>query len=427
MTPVVATMEGFLVRRIASRFDASLNATMEWWETKIKKLASSHYKFDLELLHTSASPHDNGGILEGKHRYCYVVKIRITPDKHDVARMSNLMDHIHKLGNDKRWNKYPWEFYPDKHDDDVLDIVNGEGNAIPLDPDAASPGFQFKEISVEREKHFKHLFGLDEQINMVCSAIEAAKATDFTRRFHTVLHGPPGCGKTQTLLAVCQMVAGKHSGEGEAYVKLDAPSTTQAGAEQLFLKAPTIPAVVVVEEIEKVPEVALRWLLSVLDARGEVRKTNARIGSVARRVHSVVLATVNDKKLFDSVLSGALSSRFPNEVHYPRPSKAIQRQILKRELASMKGDPRWIDPVLDYCAENFIDDPRKAIMILTMGREKLLDGSYQASMQATMSEAQRELIREKRAALSSSGGKPEGLDQLAERMMALREKRAMAS
>jgi hypothetical protein len=241
----------------------------------------------------------------------------------------------------------------------------------------------YGEVGVEINGHFDRIYDREHQINIIHSAVIAAKKSDFTNRFHCVLHGPPGCGKSDILLSVGNMLGN----ENDAYMKFDATSTTEAGASRILLEADYIPPVLIVEEIEKTDEKSLRWMLGILDQRAEIRRTNFRIGNRARNVKMLCLATVNDMDLFRRAMSGALSSRFAHEIYCPRPSREVMRLILEREVKKVKGKMKWIDPTLKFCYdEQGWDDPRKVIPICLCGRESLMDGSYQKSILETRRE-----------------------------------------
>jgi MoxR-like ATPase len=156
-----------------------------------------------------------------------------------------------------------------------------------------------------------------------------------------------------------------------------------------------LPRILVLEEIEKAPEAALPWLLSVLDLRGEVRKKTVR-SDIAKSVHMIGICTVNDEAKFKSVASGALASRFSMPLYFRRPERDILWKILKREVDKIGGDIRWIDAALDFAEElqtksgdTLYIDPRKLIAICLTGRDRLLlpdghDRSFQAMYRRTM-------------------------------------------
>src|SRR5439155_24406399 len=146
----------------------------------------------------------------------------------------------------------------------------------------------------------------------------------------------PGCGKTEILLAVERML-----GPG-AVVKLDATMTSKAGAENLLLELAVVPPVLLVEELEKCDPANLPWLLGVLDQRGELIKTNARVGSVRKEARCLCLATVNDLGRFRAAFSGALASRFQHQVYCPRPGPEVLRRILVREVYARGGKEAWV-------------------------------------------------------------------------------------
>lgn len=227
--------------------------------------------------------------------------------------------------------------------------------------------------------NFEHIYKREAQINVVLSALQAAIDTKFDNRFHCCLHGEPACGKTSILLAMADML-GK---EGEDYIKFDATSSTEAGVSKILLDAAHIPPVMIIEEIEKANEKSLRWLLGVLDQRGEIRRTNYRIGNQVKTVNMLCFATVNDIKLFRSIMSGALSSRFSHMIHCPLPNKKIIAKILRREVESCGGNLKWIRPTIEYCVDKRgWNDPRKIIPVCLCGGDDLLTGVYQEYLDA---------------------------------------------
>lgn len=223
---------------------------------------------------------------------------------------------------------------------------------------------------------FSHLYGREAHIAIVKSAIEAF-ADNREDRFHTVLYGSPASGKTEILRSFARWLG------PESVLVFDATSTTKAGAERVLLETKDIPPILILEEVEKTDEKSLRWLLGVMDQRGEVRKVTHRTNT-AKSVQLLCLATVNDMDLFKRVMDGALASRFSHHLFCPRPDRDTLRMILEREIASHKGNPAWIKPALDWCIdEEKTSDPRRVIAVCLSGRDKLLSGEYQKCLRAT--------------------------------------------
>ena len=315
--------------------------------------------------------------LEGD-QHVYVVPLSFDKTSGHVSaaerQWPKIQDAIIKVLETPKFSSEGWELL-------TLDgtVLGGGGGIGPIGGVAKVEETRnyFDELNMNPTDKFDHIYDRESQILLVRSAIETAIKTDLRKRFNCVLFGPPGCGKTEILLSVGRML-GK---EGEAYLKFDATSTTEAGAQRLLLEAQNIPPVLIVEEIEKTDEKSLRWLLGICDERGEVRKTNFRIGHNAKEVKMLVLATVNNMTLFNNLLAGALSSRFPNKIYCDRPDRNIMQQILEREVKSINGDLAWVEPTLAFCTDKLgWNDPRKLIPVCLQGRERLLDGSYQKAL-----------------------------------------------
>jgi hypothetical protein len=250
------------------------------------------------------------------------------------------------------------------------------------------------EINIVPGDHFKRIFGRDAQIRRILDALSLAKRTEFKKRTHTLLDGEPGGGKSEIMMALADML-GK---EGEAWRWFDATSMSKAGAIEEIIENPVVPPVLFIEEIEKTEEQSLRWLLGVMDTRGEIRRTNYRVGNQARNVRMVVIASANDVKLLKSVMSGALYSRFQNKVYCPDPDREIMKQILLREVKEIEGKPEWVEPALEFGYDKWgMRDPRALINILSCGGDRLLNGEYQKDYEKTMHpEDKKELLRKKR-------------------------------
>lgn len=228
---------------------------------------------------------------------------------------------------------------------------------------------------------YDHLFGLDPQIRILLSAIQAAADSDMRNRFHSLLHGEPGCGKTDILMSTASLL----DSLGISYLSIDATSTTEAGMRKLLLDEDEIlPEIILVEEIEKARH-SFHLLLGIMDDRGTVSQMNYR-RTASRKVPALVLASANDYELLQRTDSGALLSRFSNEIYCPRPDRDILYKILKREIEKVKGgDLSWIEPALEFCHDQRgITDPRTIKRICLCGKERLISGEYQRDLEQTM-------------------------------------------
>jgi intein/homing endonuclease len=207
----------------------------------------------------------------------------------------------------------------------------------------------------------------------------------------TITHN---CGKTEIMKSTAAMIGE----EGKSWLWFDATSMTKAGVIELVMESDTVPGVLFIEEIEKCPENDLRWLLGVMDVRGQIRRTNYRVGNQAKNVRMVVIATANDINLLRTVMAGALYSRFQNKIYCAPPDRTIMEQILLREVKEIKGDERWIEPTLKFAVDKWgMDDPRDIITILSCGGDRLMTGKYQIDYEATMHPLERKHLERKKA------------------------------
>lgn len=249
-------------------------------------------------------------------------------------------------------------------------------------------------------KQFAHLYEREDQISIVLSSIKAGIESNWADRFHVVLVGPPAGGKSDLLRGIKELLG------NDAVLEYDATATTQAGATKDLDSRAEIPRVMLIEELEKVDENSLRWLLGVLDHRAEIRKTNFRV-NIHKSVKLLCVSTVNDYDAFLDMMSGALASRFPHHVYCPRPGRQVLQKILEREVARVKGKVKWIKPALDYAEKAKISDPRKVISICLCGRDDLLTGEYQSKLDrtdaATFHKNRKSELRKQLAADSKKG------------------------
>lgn len=251
-----------------------------------------------------------------------------------------------------------------------------------IDPIADQDPIPLSSISsIEPGDYYSHLFGLDPQIRILLSAIQAAADSDMRNRFHSLLHGRPGAGKTDILLSTHKLLTSL----GISCLSIDATSTTEAGMRKLLLDEDEIlPEVILVEEIEKALH-SFRLLLGIMDDRGTVSQMNYRKTS-SRKVPALILASANDYALLQKIDSGALLSRFSNEIECPLPDREICAKILEREINLVKnGNLAWIEPTLIFCCdERGIFDPRQLKRICLSGKDRLLTGEYQLDLEVTM-------------------------------------------
>lgn len=248
------------------------------------------------------------------------------------------------------------------------EITAIDGQAVNANKDERLPtpiGYTPVEIPVNWSENFEHIYARESQIEILISCLRAGIDSAFQNRFHCALIGDPACGKTETLKAL-KAVVGR-----DAVLEYDATATTQAGAIKDLDSRDELPRILIVEEIEKTDPDSLRWLLSVMDHRAEIRKITAR-QQILRETRMLTLATVNDYPLFLKLMYGALASRFTYHLHFPRPDQALLRRILEREVERSHGKKVWIKPTLEYAEENEIYDPRRIVAICLCGKDQLL-------------------------------------------------------
>lgn len=304
--------------------------------------------------------------------YAYVYRLRIIRTGRDAAedvkarQVANMLEIGQAAGNSAGW-EFP---IPARH------VERPESTVKDTSP-APARSYANVTLNTDRGDFFSHIYEREPQIEVVHSALRAFIDSAYVNRFHSILYGEPACGKTEILRSFSRMVG------SNAVLELDATSTTKAGAERILLESAEVPPILICEEIEKTDEASLRWLLGVLDHRGEIRKTTHGGGLRQRSVKMLCLGTVNDYDLFRRVMDGALASRFSNKVYCPRPSRDVLRRILGREIDKTGGHYSWIDPAVSYCLEvEGTSDPRRVITVCLCGRDKLLTGEYQTTLNA---------------------------------------------
>lgn len=258
------------------------------------------------------------------------------------------------------------------------------------------------DLPKDTDPYFKDLYGLSPQIRMMLRYMKSAMDSNFEKRFHALLVGDPGCGKSHTLTCA-QSMFGK-----DAVVKFDGTAMTSAGITKELNGLDVMPRFIFIEEIDKAPNDAVAVLLGIMDSHGELRKTTYR-DNIAKDCRAVVFATANSWTRIQEMQMGAVASRFGNNpIVYGRPDDEMLRQILNRELDSITarnctkpsivdGKPircdkcancshrnKWIARTLEWCKKVDNRDPRYVISVCLNGQDELLDGTFQADLEATM-------------------------------------------
>ena len=332
-------------------------------------------------------------------------KIKFSKDsirrtKSEKIQFSRIVERLAKAGNASRFNKYPWKVFVGKElspaiVNEIKQVEKKVGfpiepveTEIIVKPDSnIKDYFDYSKLNLDPTKYtdpnghvFENLYDREHQKKIILATLEAAVKSNFANRYNTCIFGPPAGAKSELLLSMANMLGS----EGEAYIKFDATSSTSAGMSKILLEQDFIPSVAIVEEIEKADENSLKYLLGVLDQRAEIRRTNFRIGNKARNVKMLVFATVNDIDLFRKLMSGALASRFSNQIYCPRPNREVLEKILIREVNKFNGKIEWVSKTLEFAFDEMKwDDPRRIIPICLCGREKLMTGEYQESIRKT--------------------------------------------
>jgi hypothetical protein len=314
--------------------------------------------------------------------YRITVHFSTTSDRASLeTKWPEIVKRFAEAGTSGNLKGSPWKVVePEGFESVAADAKVEAVKAVKLKELADAPK-KLGELNLVLNGHYDRIYGRKPHINRVVDALRLAKTTDWSKRTHSLLDGPPGCGKTEIMLATSQMIGE----EGKSWLWFDATSMTKAGVIELIMENDTVPGVLFIEEIEKCPENDLRWLLGIMDVRGQIRRTNYRVGNQAKNVRMVVIATANDVQLLKTVMAGALYSRFQNKIYCAPPDREIMRQIMLREINEIKGDLKWVEPALEFAVDKWgMDDPRDIITILSCGRDRLMTGAYQKDFEATM-------------------------------------------
>lgn len=329
----------------------------------------------------SARRHDLDG---GSSRWLFESAIRFyrkteIPLDRFTSQLRDIIEWASAAGHNSRFARCPWIAEVEKRTQEVVNQDQSQDSSN-LDDDLSYVPLSEVDV-ISKGTYFNHLYGLDSQIAILLSSLQAAADSKMSNRFHSLLWGDPGCGKTEILQSTAKLLRKL----GVNFLILDATSTTEAGMRKSLLDDDvTTPDVILIEEIEKVVESSLRWLLGIMDVRATISQANYR-KTASRRVPAIVLATANDIDQLKKMMYGALHSRFQHEIHCPRPDRKVLAMILEREVRKINGRKEWIEPALTFCYDSYqITDPRKIVPICLCGKDQLITGEYQKHLEVTM-------------------------------------------
>lgn len=338
--------------------------------TYIKKRAQGNTTYKIK-----ASLKNDGFKDFGEKGYQYLAKLKITKVNYratDVAnrQLDNVTQQIESAAKTKGWRII--DKPTDVQNPELADQIIKEDTPIVIN-----------ELSPQNMQiYFSGIYERESHINLIYSSAQTAIQTNFNKRSHVLLHGLPATAKSSIFLAFKAFFEAGRSNEVVAMI--DATTLTKAGLERWILnkaQAKELPKFLVLEELEKHQPDNLLCLLSVMDNRASLSRTNAIVGQVVAEAKMVIWGTCNNDDLLKNFHKGALWSRFQHRFVCRRPSKTLMKKILEREVIDMDGKLEWIEPAMDI-GYNLLPnltgeacDPRQMIALLD-GQDGLLDGSY---------------------------------------------------
>lgn len=334
--------------------------------------------------------------IEGANEWIYRIAVtyNTTSSRESLSKKwPKIVQRFAQAGASGNLQSAPWKVVEPAGYENVAAEAKNVAAKTALHKVLAETDKKLGEISLERGDHYARIFSREPHINRVIDALKLAKDTEWNKRTHSLLNGPPGCGKTEIMLSTSRMIGE----EKKAWLWFDATSMTKAGVIELIISSETVPGVLFIEEIEKCAENDLRWLLGIMDSRGEIRRTNYRVGNEAKNARMVIIATANDVELLKKVMAGALYSRFQNKIYCSPPEEAVMRQILEREVREIRGKMEWVDPAIEFAIKKWgMEDPRDVINVLSCGRDRLLSQEFQKDFEETLHPFERERLEKQK-------------------------------
>ena len=123
------------------------------------------------------------------------------------SQWAKIVSAIDEKSKSSAYGKFPWKI---KSASDLLGIATKKDKESKKNNQPKDYG----QIELEKNGFFDHIYERKHHVNIVYSALEAFKDSNMKNRFHCVLHGPPGCGKSDILISVSKMLGP----ENEAFI-----------------------------------------------------------------------------------------------------------------------------------------------------------------------------------------------------------------
>jgi hypothetical protein len=321
----------------------------------------------------------------GREIYRYEVRLKIEKNDthdHDIANsyFKHALSAIQKQAQTEGWKILASDSYAGSELEEQVTV-------------SSKPPFKVPDLTEDvMKEYFDGIYERDSHIRIIHDSVKsyfhslAIYKEDSSvpmSRSHVLLKGKPAGCKTTLYERFKAWYESEDNEERVLFV--DSQVMTKAGLENFLIEKAEcnlLPEIIVFEEIEKQNPDNLLSLVSVMGS-GHISKLNARIGHKKAIANVLIWATCNDASIIQNFRNGVLWSRFAHHLHCARPSRDLMWRILMDKVMNSRGNPQWVDKVLEFSFDLVpkitgkpIDDPR-AICGLLDGKNRLLDGSYQ--------------------------------------------------
>ena len=264
-----------------------------------------------------------------------------------------------------------------------------------LKPASQRPCFVLPALSEEtRDTYFGDIYERQDQLQELYGALRTHVETAGEVANHAILYGQPGACKTVLCERIRDWLNADGSRPTNEWVRfVDGTTTTKAGAEQYFrnlVDGDDVPAVLVLDEIEKNEK---SWLLSLLSIMGSgiVTKLNFRTGNYRQRFAPFIIGICNDEQSLREFKNESLWSRFTHEIYCPRPTRELAYLIMLDIVEKIPGgNKEWAEAAMTFGWDELGQRDVRKIKGNLDGRETLLDGSWQRSRRKMLEIERRE-------------------------------------